>query len=125
MSISDELRNIRDHLRTGRFGQREVWERQLEDAAAESERQAADIDQLLTERQGWLYEIERLQAALHEIDQWSRAYPFRIFPEPDFEKAHELLQVGGMTVDAISATAIRRAIEGVGEIARRALEEKE
>jgi hypothetical protein len=38
MSIPDELRNIRDHLRSGRFGQREVWEQQLEEAAADNER---------------------------------------------------------------------------------------
>jgi hypothetical protein len=38
MSIPDQLRNIRDHLRSGCFGQREVWERQLEEAAVEVER---------------------------------------------------------------------------------------
>jgi hypothetical protein len=37
MSIPDDLLNIRDHLRSGRFGQREVWEQQLEEAAAEVE----------------------------------------------------------------------------------------
>lgn len=38
MSIPDELRNIRNHLSTGAFGQREIWERQLERAASEIER---------------------------------------------------------------------------------------
>ena len=41
MSIPDELRNIRDHLRSGSFGQREVWEQQLEQAAAEAEAASA------------------------------------------------------------------------------------
>jgi hypothetical protein len=38
-----QLRNIREHLRTGRFGQREVWEEQLEAAAAEIERLRAAL----------------------------------------------------------------------------------
>ena len=46
MSIPDELRNICDHLRSGRFGQREVWERQLEQAAVDHERLTAEIKKL-------------------------------------------------------------------------------
>ena len=37
------------------------------EAAAELERQQADIDKLLDERQGWLDEIERLTAELQYI----------------------------------------------------------
>jgi hypothetical protein len=66
-------------------------------------------------------EIERLTQALTEIERWSRAYPLKVFPEPDLKRAAELLEAGGMTLDAVSASAIRRVIEGVGEIARRAL----
>jgi hypothetical protein len=44
-----------------------------------------------------------------------------VFPEPDLEHAAALLEAGGMTLDAVSASAMRHAIEGVGEIARRAL----
>lgn len=40
VSAPDELRNIRDHLRSGCFGQREVWERQLERAATMLEERA-------------------------------------------------------------------------------------
>jgi hypothetical protein len=36
-------------------------------------------------------------------------------------KAADLLRAGGITLDAVSASAIRHVIEGVGEIARRAL----
>jgi chromosome segregation ATPase len=50
VSIPDELRNIRDHLRSGSFGQREVWEQQLEKAADENERLRERIDALVTER---------------------------------------------------------------------------
>ena len=69
-------------------------------------------------------EIERLEEALQRIEQWSRAYPLKIFPEPDLKKARALLEAGGMTLDAISAHAMRHVVEGVGQIARRALEPK-
>lgn len=39
--IVERLSTIRDHLRTGRFGQREVWEEWLTEAAAEIERLTA------------------------------------------------------------------------------------
>lgn len=69
-------------------------------------------------------EIGRLQTALQEIERWSHAYPLSAFPEPDLAKAHELLKAGGMTLDVISADAMRHVITEVGEMARRALEEK-
>ena len=70
--------------------------------------------------------VEGLESALEEIAQWADAYPLAIFPEPDFEKAQELLKAGGMTLDAISASNMRHVVEGVGKIADEALaEEKE
>ena len=65
--------------------------------------------------------IEELEEALHKIESWSRAYPLKVIPEPDFKKAAELLAAGGMTLDAISASNMRHVIEGVGKIAREAL----
>jgi hypothetical protein len=44
--IAPSLRNIRDHLRTGRFGQREVCEKELTIAADEFERLRAAIYQI-------------------------------------------------------------------------------
>jgi len=67
---------------------------------------------------------EQMEEALQRIEQWSRAYPLTVFPEPDLKRARELLEAGGMTLDAISAHAMRHVVEGVGEIARRALEPK-
>jgi FMN phosphatase YigB (HAD superfamily) len=64
---------------------------------------------------------ERLREALERIEQWSRAYPLSIFPEPDLKKAAEVLKANGMTLDAISAHAMRHVVEGVGKIARDAL----
>ena len=46
-----------------------------------------------------------------------------VFPEPDFKRAHELLKAGGMTLDAVSASAIRHVVTGVSKIARKALDE--
>lgn len=66
-------------------------------------------------------EVDRLEAALHQIDSWSRAYPLKAFPEPDMAKAAKLLKAGGMTLDAISASNMRHVVEGVGKIARTAL----
>ena len=65
---------------------------------------------------------ERYEEALRRIVQWSDAYPLDVFPEPDFKRARELLEVGGMTLDAVSASCMRRVVEGVGKIAREALE---
>ena len=65
--------------------------------------------------------IEKLEEALQRILQWSEAYPLAIFPEPDLQRAHEVLKANGMTVDAISASAMRHVIIGVGKIAREAL----
>jgi hypothetical protein len=62
------------------------------------------------------------ETPLEQIVQWAKAYPLAVFPEPDFVKARALLEAGGMAIDAISASNMRHVIEGVGEIARRALE---
>jgi len=67
-------------------------------------------------------DAELLAEALQHIDQWSRAYPVTVFPEPDLKRAHELLTAGGMTLDAISADAMRHVVLGVGRIARDALQ---
>jgi hypothetical protein len=65
--------------------------------------------------------IETLGEALEKIDQWAHAYPLCVFPEPDFKKARELLEAGGITLDAVSASCMRRVILGVAEITRAAL----
>lgn len=67
--------------------------------------------------------LEKAHEALFKIKQWSEAYPISVFPEPDFKKAAELLNAGGMTLDAISASNMRYVVKGVGEIARAALED--
>jgi hypothetical protein len=66
-----------------------------------------------------------LREALHRIAAWSEAYPLSIFPEPDWGKATALLKAGGITMDAVSASCMKHVVEGVGKIAREALEEAE
>ena len=58
--------------------------------------------------------IETLEEALEQIEQWGRAYPLSVFPEPDWGAARLLLKSGCM----------RHVAEGVAEIARVALEGK-
>lgn len=64
---------------------------------------------------------ERLEEALQRIVQWSEAYPPDIFPEPDWKKAAQLLNAGGMTLDRISGACMRHVVESVGLIAKEAL----
>ena len=65
----------------------------------------------------------RMQDALERIVQWSEAYPTDIFPEPDWTLAREALAVAGITLDSVSAHAMRHVIEGVGRIAREGLKD--
>jgi len=80
-----------------------------------------EIEGLVRRKQELEDEVVRLRVALEEIEGWSRAYPLEVFPSPDYKRARELLEAGGMTLDAISADCMRHAVEGVGKIARRAL----
>lgn len=64
---------------------------------------------------------ERLRIALEQIERWAQAYPITVFAEPDLKKAAQLLTAGGITLDAVSADAMRHVLEGVCEIVREAL----
>jgi len=65
--------------------------------------------------------IEQLADAMHEIQQWSQAYPVEVFPEPDWKRAREVLKAHGMMLDAISAGVMRRALISINGIATAAL----
>jgi len=65
---------------------------------------------------------EALQRIMQWSEEWSEAYPLDIFPEPNWKRAAELLNAGGISLDAISVSIMRRVVEGVGKIAREALE---
>ncbi len=71
---------------------------------------------------------ERLEEALWRIAQWADAYPLEAFPavtEDYAKRAHEVLTANGMTLDQLSADAMRHVVRGVGKIAKQALEVKE
>ena len=61
--------------------------------------------------------------ALQQIDNWARAYPLTVFPEPDLERAAELLAAGGITLDAVSASSMRYVLSGISAIVATALAE--
>ena len=60
--------------------------------------------------------IKELEEALDRIAQWTQAYPLSVFPEPDWKRARALLEAGGMTLDSVSAGAMRRVVDGIARI---------
>lgn len=66
-----------------------------------------------------ILQIEGYEDAMRELDTWAKAYPLDIFPEPDFKRANEILHAHGMTVDAISASAMRHLLVRVQEIVKK------
>ena len=70
-------------------------------------------------------ERDKMWDALEQIYLWSEAYPTQVFPEPDLARAAALLSAGGMSLDIISASVMRRTTHGVGQIALAALSKKD
>jgi hypothetical protein len=69
--------------------------------------------------------IEQLEAALYRIKQWADAYPLEVFPEPDMDLAATALKTFNITLDAVSASAMRHVLKGVIEITTTALKGSE
>lgn len=63
----------------------------------------------------------RLREALEDVQRWSEAYPDDVFIEPDWKRVRQLLEDGGIALDAVSAGAIRPVVQGIGERAHAAL----
>ena len=59
--------------------------------------------------------------ALEKLEQWACAYPLNVFPEPDLKLAHEVLVAAGMSLDSISAGAMRHVIEQTVKIVQEGL----
>ena len=66
-------------------------------------------------------ENDKFKDALVRIDNWAKAYPLDVFLKPDLKKAAKVLKTAGMTLDAISADAMRHVINGVKDITKKAL----
>jgi len=49
-------------------------------------------------------------ALIAELESWQQAYPLSAFPEPDLQRARELLEAGGMTLAAVSASNMRHVV---------------
>lgn len=75
------------------------------------------------ERDGLRAENERLKDLFERIQTWANAYPLTVFPKPDLKKAHKVLKAAGMTLDAISADAMRHVLEGIKDIVEQALKD--
>lgn len=79
-----------------------MLERQLAAERERADRAEADFD--------------RIENVLHRIQQWCRAYPLDVFPEPDFVKAKALLERGGITLDAVSASNMRHVVNQISQM---------
>ena len=66
-------------------------------------------------------ENDKFEGALLRIDTWAKAYPLDVFLKPDLKQAAKVLKAAGMTLDAISADAMRHVIDGVKDITKQAL----
>jgi hypothetical protein len=63
---------------------------------------------------GWYLRGE----ALEKLEQWARAYPVKVFPEPlreEWQRAAALLSEKGLSLDRMSASNMRHVISGVRE----------
>jgi len=67
---------------------------------------------------------ERMEKALRDIETWARSYPLSMFPTPDLKRAAQVLEANGMTLDAISADAMRHVLDGVINLVRDGLGER-
>lgn len=70
------------------------------------------LPELLADNTELKAKLEAMENGLLDIARWSDAYPLDVFPEPDFVRARKLLEAGGMTIDAISASNMRHVVEG-------------
>lgn len=61
-------------------------------------------------------EVDELSEKLRKITDWCNAYPLDIFPEPNLKQARVLLEAGGQTLDAVSASAMRHVLKGIQAI---------
>jgi len=82
---------------------------------------APEVDILRIKLVGQVERIQELEAALERIDNWAKAYPLKVFPEPDFKKVAEVLKAAGLSLDAVSASNMRHVITGVKDIVEQAL----
>jgi len=96
-----------------RFGQK--WMAEMAQELLQARQRIMDLEE----------QVDVFEDGLNKIKNWSIAYPLDIFPEPDLKKARELLKTGGIPLDEVTAHAMRHVVDGVGRIAREALDRRE
>ena len=82
-----------------------------------------EIDKLRAENSQLRNENERLKEAIELLQNWVKAYPLEMFPEPDLKLARKLLTDGGVSYDALNVYSMRHVINGVGRIIDETLNE--
>lgn len=117
-----EMSDIVERLRLRVTKGHEPTDEDAIDALAEIEQLRAEIDQQAKVYWEQVAKIERLREGHEKIIAWANAYPLANFPEPDFKKCEELLGVGGILLDSVSASAMRHVITEVAKISRLVLD---
>jgi len=70
-------------------------------------------------------QLEKYEDMFQQIESWTRAYPIKVFPEPDWEKVRAALEAEGITLDSVSASNMRHVIDGIRRIIDAELREEE
>lgn len=78
------------------------------------------VRQLQEQNDALRAKLDEAKEALDKVNDWARAYPLDIFPEPDWHKAKELL--GSNLLSCVSASNMRHVINGVKNIVEGALQ---
>ena len=61
--------------------------------------------------------LDELEQKLEKIENWCKAYPLDMFPEPNMKYVREILQTySTVTIDEISASNMRHVLEGIKKI---------
>lgn len=66
-------------------------------------------------------EVERLREALEGIVHWCEAYPAKVFPQENADKALDACKAAGIPTDAMHGIWARHLLAGIGRDARVAL----
>ena len=61
--------------------------------------------------------LDELEQKLEKINNWCKAYPLDMFPEPNMKYVREILQTySTVTIDEISASNMRHVLTGIQKI---------
>jgi hypothetical protein len=84
------------------------------DARAETNKFSAEVASLQTVLDATRERLTDAEEEIRKVDNWAKAYPVDVFPEPNPERCKRLLEAGGESIDCLAAYARRGAIEWIG-----------